>query len=96
MQWALYDYPLFKKKKFHISDPVYSDLCRLHLPGFRSRCPEKNLVIGLLPEMNIFKQKERFELLAAYLSKHLKIEVRLKMLSYDNIIESNTNLHMIG
>ena len=57
---------------------------------------KKNLVISLLPEMNIFKQKERFELLAAYLSKHLKIEVRLKMLSYDNIIESNTNLHMIG
>jgi phosphonate transport system substrate-binding protein len=47
----------------------------------------KSLVIGLLPEMNIFKQRERFELLAPYLSKHLGIEVELKMLSYGNIIE---------
>jgi ABC-type phosphate/phosphonate transport system substrate-binding protein len=57
---------------------------------------KESLVIGLLPEMNIFKQRERFELLALYLSKHLGIEVELKMLSYGNIIESNTNLHMIG
>jgi phosphonate transport system substrate-binding protein len=56
----------------------------------------KSLVIGLLPEMNIFKQRERFELLAPYLSKHLGIEVELKMLSYGNIIENDTNLHMIG
>jgi phosphonate transport system substrate-binding protein len=48
---------------------------------------KESLVIGLLPEMNIFKQRERFELLAVYLSKHLKIKVKLKMLSYDNIIE---------
>ncbi len=48
---------------------------------------KESLVIGLLPEMNIFKQRERFELLAPYLSKHLGIEVRLTMLSYGNIIE---------
>jgi phosphonate transport system substrate-binding protein len=47
----------------------------------------KSLVIGLLPEMNIFKQRERFELLASYLSDHMGIEVELKMLSYGNIIE---------
>lgn len=48
---------------------------------------EESLVIGLVPEMNIFKQRERFELLAPYLSKNLGIEVRLTMLTYGNIIE---------
>lgn len=48
---------------------------------------EESLVIGLVPEMNIFKQRERFELLAPYLSKKLGIEVRLTMLTYGNIIE---------
>jgi phosphonate transport system substrate-binding protein len=48
---------------------------------------EESLVIGLVPEMNIFKQRERFELLAPYLSKNLGIEVRLTILTYGNIIE---------
>ena len=48
---------------------------------------KESLVIGLLPEMNIFKQRERFELLAPYLSDHMGIEVELKMLSYGNIIK---------
>jgi phosphonate transport system substrate-binding protein len=49
---------------------------------------EKSIVIGLLPEMNVFKQKRRFEPLAAYLSKRMGIEVKLTILSrYGNIIE---------
>ena len=49
---------------------------------------EKGLVIGLLPEMNVFKQRKRFEPLAAYLSERMGIEVRLTILSrYGNIIE---------
>ena len=57
-----------------------------------SQAPEtdilkKELVIGLLPEMNIFKKRERFELLAPFLSKHMGLEVKLTMLSYGNIIE---------
>jgi phosphonate transport system substrate-binding protein len=48
---------------------------------------EEGLVIGLLPEINVFKQKKRFEPLAAYLSKHLGIPVNLTMLSrYGNVI----------
>lgn len=48
---------------------------------------EEGLVIGLLPEINVFKQKKRFEPLAAYLSKHLEIPVNLTMLSrYGNVI----------
>jgi phosphonate transport system substrate-binding protein len=50
--------------------------------------PEKALLIGLLPEMNVFKQKKRFEPLAAYLSEHMGIPVKFTMLSlYGNIIE---------
>lgn len=49
--------------------------------------PER-LTIGLLPEMNVFKQKERFDPLAVYLSQRMGIEVKLTILSrYGNIIE---------
>lgn len=49
---------------------------------------QDNLVIGLIPEMNVFKQKQRFEPLARYLSKELKINVQLTILSrYGNIIK---------
>jgi phosphonate transport system substrate-binding protein len=49
---------------------------------------EEGIVIGLLPEMNVFKQKKRFEPLAAYLSERMKIKVKLTILSrYGNIIE---------
>jgi phosphonate transport system substrate-binding protein len=49
---------------------------------------EENLVIVLLPEMNVFIQKQRFTPLAAYLSENLGIEVRLTILSsYGEVIE---------
>lgn len=48
----------------------------------------ERLTIGLLPEMNVFKQKQRFEPFAAYLSRRMGIEVRLTILSrYGNIID---------
>jgi phosphonate transport system substrate-binding protein len=49
---------------------------------------QEEIVIGLLPEMNVFKQKQRFEPLAAYLSERMGVEVKLTILSrYGNIIE---------
>jgi phosphonate transport system substrate-binding protein len=65
-------------------------LLSLLLPG---RAPaaehgKKSIIIGLLPEMNVFKQKNRFAPLAAYLSEHLEVPVTMTMLSrYGNIIE---------
>lgn len=62
-------------------------------PGFlclssSEAAQEKSITIGLLPEMNVFKQKQRFEPLAAYLSEHMGVTVRLTILSrYGNIIE---------
>ena len=56
---------------------------------------EERLTIGLLPEMNVFKQKQRFEPLAVYLSEKFKIKVELTILSrYGNIIErfKNSNI----
>ena len=57
---------------------------------------EESLAIGLLPEMNIFKQRERFEPLAAYLSKRMGIEIKLKMLTYGNIIQKIKNREVDG
>jgi phosphonate transport system substrate-binding protein len=57
-------------------------------PGPDVQAREDGLVIGLLPEMNVFKQKQRFEPLAAYLSDRMGIPVTLTILSrYGNIIK---------
>lgn len=48
-----------------------------------------SIVIGLIPEMNVFKQHERFRPLAGYLTRKLRVEVKFTILSrYGNIIES--------
>ncbi len=49
---------------------------------------DKELLIGLIPEQNIFKQIERYKPLAIYLSKRTGIGVRLTILSrYGDIID---------
>ncbi|MBU0730429.1 MAG: phosphate/phosphite/phosphonate ABC transporter substrate-binding protein [Proteobacteria bacterium] len=49
----------------------------------------EEFVIGVLPEMNVFKQMERFRPLAEYLSDKIGVDVKLTMISrYGNIIES--------
>lgn len=49
---------------------------------------QKQLLIGLIPEMNVFKQMERFKPLAEYLSKKTGVKVNITILSrYGNIIE---------
>ena len=42
-------------------------------PAALSQPAPKKIVIGLLPEMNIFRQKERFEPLEEYLTRKLGI-----------------------
>ena len=50
---------------------------------------EKQILIGLIPEMNIFKQKQRFTYLGEYLSKKTGLDIKFTILSrYGNIIES--------
>lgn len=58
---------------------------------------QETLVIGLIPEMNVFKQMERFAPLAEYLTEKTGINVRFTILSrYGNIIDSFTSEKMDG
>jgi phosphonate transport system substrate-binding protein len=46
------------------------------------------LIVGLIPEMNVFEQADRFRLLAEFLSERVGVEIELSMLSrYGNIVE---------
>ncbi len=55
------------------------------------------LVIGLIPEVNIFEQKARFRLLGDYLSRKIGVPVRFTILSrYGNILERFEAEHMDG
>jgi phosphonate transport system substrate-binding protein len=49
----------------------------------------ERVVIGLIPELNIFKQKARFKLLGQYLTRKIGVPVQFTILSrYGNILES--------
>ena len=53
------------------------------------------ITVGLIPERNIFKQIERYEPLADYLSKKIGLKIKLKVLTrYGNIIENFVSEHM--
>ena len=62
-----------------------------------AQASQTKLLIGLIPEMNIFKQKQRFKLLGEYLSEKTGIPVEFTILSrYGNIIDSFTAEKMDG
>lgn len=53
------------------------------------KAKQGTLLIGLIPEQNIFKQVERYGPLAAYLSDKIGMNVQLKVLTrYGNIIDN--------
>ncbi len=59
--------------------------------------PRERLLIGLIPELNIFKQKARFKLLGEYLARKIGVPVQFTMLSrYGNILERFEAEHMDG
>ena len=58
---------------------------------------ENTLLIGLIPEQNIFRQMERYQPLADYLSKRVGIKIRLTVLPrYGNIIDNFASTGMDG
>ncbi len=58
---------------------------------------QTEILIGLIPEMNVFKQQERFRPLAEYLTKKTGIKVNMTILSrYGNIIDRFTAEKMDG
>ena len=58
-------------------------------PKAASPPPAAKIVFGLLPELDIFVQKKRYEPIARYLSEKTGAQVKLKILSrYGNILEN--------
>jgi phosphonate transport system substrate-binding protein len=63
----------------------------------QARASKPRVLIGLIPELNIFKQKARFRLLADYLTRKVGVPVEFTILSrYGNIIESFQTERMDG
>lgn len=51
--------------------------------------PKREVVIGLIPEMNVFRQKARFRSLGEHLGRQVGVPVRFTILSrYGNVLES--------
>ena len=70
---------------------------QMETPTSRQPPPEKTLLIGLIPEHNIFKQVRRFEPLIDYISKKTGVRVKLKVLTYrGNVIENFQFLKLDG
>ncbi len=62
-----------------------------------SRAEQKEFLIGLIPELNVFKQRERFQPLADYLSEKAGIKVKVTILSkYGGIVERFKTQKMDG
>ena len=62
-----------------------------------SQTVDRKILIGLIPEMNVFKQKQRFTLLGDYLTKKTGVTVEFTILSrYGNILERFTTENMDG
>ncbi len=58
---------------------------------------EKRLLIGLIPERNIFNQLQRYEPLAEYLTEKIGVRVQLKVLTrYENIINNFVSIGLDG
>jgi phosphonate transport system substrate-binding protein len=60
------------------------------IPADKSaQSPHKKFHIGLIPEQDLFSQKERYGALASYISEKTGLDVKLKVLSrYGNIIDN--------
>ena len=66
-------------------------------PPLKSVKSDKTLIIGLLPEQNIFHQLERYDPLAKYISSKIGMKIELKVLPrYGNIINNFVSENMDG
>jgi len=66
-------------------------------PPVRRAFGQQELLVGLIPEQNIFRQRERYNVLRKYLSSKLGIAVNFTSLSrYGNIIDRFTAEKMDG
>ena len=59
--------------------------------------PQQRLLIGLLPEQDIFVQRQRYAPIAEYLARETGLEVELRIMRrYGNIIDNFTSLELDG
>jgi ABC-type phosphate/phosphonate transport system substrate-binding protein len=84
---------------------IFSFFLNCLLPGCKSReeASSKNvpkaheIVIGLIPEENIFRQIDRYQPLVDYLSSKSGLNIRLKVLpGYGNVINNFIPLGVYG
>ncbi len=74
-----------------------SGCSREEKPSQAKALPPKQFLIGLIPEQNIFKQIERYEPMAGYLSGKTGLNFTLKILPrYGNIIDNFNQAKMDG
>jgi phosphonate transport system substrate-binding protein len=76
-----------------------SDARRDDVPATITQTAEArpSITIGLIPERNIFKQLDRYEPLADYLSKRIGADIKLKILTrYGNIIDNFVSVGLDG
>lgn len=72
-----------------VAAPLIFGCSRSEPPPPKDPPKGESLLIGLIPEQNIFKQVERYEPLAEYLSDKVGRDIRLKILTrYGNIIDN--------
>ncbi len=70
---------------------------KAQLPPQNQVPPEKTLLIGLIPEQNLFRQIERYEPLAGYLSGKTGVRIGLKILPrYGSVIDKFRSLELDG
>ncbi len=68
-----------------------------NLPKDNKSPEEETLLIGLIPERNIFEQMERYEPLANYISRKIGVKIKLEVLTrYGNIVSNFASSHMDG
>ncbi len=66
-------------------------------PAANKKAPGRTLLIGLIPEQNIFRQIERYEPLADYIRARTGIAIRLSVLPrYGNIVANFRSLGLDG
>ncbi|MBI5484205.1 MAG: phosphate/phosphite/phosphonate ABC transporter substrate-binding protein [Deltaproteobacteria bacterium] len=74
---------------------IFLSLC-IPAPSLAAPSQQK-ILIGIMPEMNVFRQKQRFKLLGEHLSKKSGVTVEFTILSrYGNIVERFTSEKMDG
>ena len=64
---------------------------------FAEESLQEEIVIGLIPEINIFKQSQRYDHLTEYLSKKIGIKITTKVLiRYGNILDNFKSQNLDG